>query len=219
MTMHLAPPAQPGGNRDALLTDMQLVASGPETHNGSGSVSSSVSFSFSPSFSGGFFDNLLTGNAGGGASLSETHSFSHSFQDFETSNDSDGKVAKHVYSMEMTLGGRYNEPDDLFDAHSVSGIFTAFFGGHKLYELPKLAKNDLPLVNQAVWQADHNNNITQDGELVLEIKQRLGACEQRHVPTPFATSGPTSNTITITTTIRETIPFAELTKQATADRF
>lgn len=62
--IHLARKSGSKGTTNQLLDDMLLIASGPETHNGSGSVSSSVSFSFGTSFSGGFFDEVLTGNTG-----------------------------------------------------------------------------------------------------------------------------------------------------------
>ena len=218
--MHLARKSSSKGAADSLLDDMLLLASGPETHNGSGSVSSSVSFSFGTSFSGGFFDEVLTGNAGGSASVSESHSFSHSFEDFETSKDSTGHSTSHTYSMEMSLGGKYGDPSDLFDAHSISGILGAAFGVHSLYELPKLAKSDLPLITQAVWQANHNDDILHDAHLVIEVAQRLGACTQVGIPIGFTVVDvPVPATKMLVNQIKETIPFARLASMAKGGQF
>ncbi len=224
--MHLARPSSQKGKQDAVLDDMLLVASGPETKNGSGSVSSSVSFSFGGSISGGFFGETPTANAGVNASVSESHSFSHSYQDFETTNDSTGKSVNHTYGMELVEGAKYGgSPGDLFDQHSISGILGAVFGVHQLYKLPKLAKSDLPLIDQAVWQANHNKDIAKDAELVIEIGHHLGWCSQSKVPNKKPITGLwtpdtfESSKKTVVHKIHQKIPFAELTKIATGASF
>lgn len=166
-------------------TEFILMDSGPETHNGSGSVSSSVSFTFSANFSGGFFGDTVTANAGGSASVSETHSFSHGYSDFDTDKDSEDEVARTTYKMEIAASGaKYSNPVDLFPATSPGSVLKGLVGALSLYDVPALAKHDLQLISQAVWQANTSDWIAKDGVLLISITQRLAEAEILNAPGP-----------------------------------
>lgn len=165
------------------LTSFRRVSDGPSTVNGSSSTSSSVSFSFSSSLSAsvGFFGGTPTGNVGGGINVgvSESHSFSKSLSDFRAINNSDQYRTSHTYKMSASSGGAYNKAVDLVPKGDSIGFFDAF-KGIKLYSPPDLAVANLPLISQAVWQANDNKDHHEDVVVKVQVKQRVVLVDGRN---------------------------------------
>ena len=83
------------------------------------SARATTTSSVSETVSGGFFGGDPTGSVGGSIS----NSFSVSLADFKVVNYSTGAWVDHLIQMAASMGGPYNQPNDLVDM-SVGGQFT-----------------------------------------------------------------------------------------------
>lgn len=156
-----------------VMQDFDRAADGPQTANGSSSTSSSVSVSFSAGASAniGFFGDTPTAGAGlsGSVGITNTHAFARNLTDFKVINHSDQRRILHEYKMSASSGGKYDRDVDLVPDHLGFG---ESFSGIKLHHPPALATSNLPLISQAVWQANSNKEYDQTIQLGIIVRQR-----------------------------------------------
>jgi hypothetical protein len=195
-----------------MIPEMRRISDGPQTWNGSGSVTSSVSFSFTASFSGGFFGDVPTANVSAGGGVNISHSFSRTMQDFETKNETAGDKTDHTYFLTMSSIGAYTQPRDLVpDPDSMD--FTAHFKGIKIGVPPPLATANMEIISQGVWQATHNKDIAEDALLRVVVVQHVADVEGTN---QFVAVGINARSKTATYTVDVPIPFKQLAAQAKA---
>ncbi len=182
-TMMINTDSQKGWYQDSVLVEMWLentngdaradlmrIADGPDTVNGSGSVTSSVSISFSGGANVGFFGGTPTGGASASIGISDTNSFSRNLTDFRTINTSDQFRATHEYKMSQSSGGAYDKATDLVPNGENIG-FAGAFQAIRLFTPPDLAINNLPLLSQCAWQANHTRDIKDSIMLKIRVTQ------------------------------------------------
>ena len=146
--------------------DLIAAGDGPSTQNGTAHTSSSTTLSFNTSAGLGFFGPTPTGNVSVGAGYSLSNSFSRDLTDFRVENHTLNNVAVHDYIMAACSGSAYTGPSDL-----IPSDVSQFVSGVVLRNPPPLATANLPLISQASWQANHNDDINAKAKLHIEIEQ------------------------------------------------
>ena len=189
--------------------ELHRIADGPKTQNGTAHTSSSVSFSFGESANGGFFGGDPMGGVAVNVGVSSSHSFSRDLTEFKVVNNSDIHTIRHEYRMSASSGGAYEHPTDIVPSADDIG-FTDSFRGIHLYSPPDLAVNNMPLLSQAVWQANHNNPVDESIMLTIQLKQHLVMADGEN---DFATVHSHASLRTITYNWHEKIPLHKLTGQ------
>lgn len=84
-----------------------------------------------------------------GAGLSIGNSFTVNLTDFKVQNLSDSARVHHKYLMASSSGGSYDDPEGLMDSSAKGQL-----SGTKLFDVPDLAKYNMPLASQAIFIDD-----------------------------------------------------------------
>jgi hypothetical protein len=148
--------------------DYYIESDSPVTTMGGGEMTSSAQIQLD--LSAGTFGPVPTTGVSGGIVIGS--SFSEVLSDFKVVNTSEGAVAQHSYRMASTKEGKaYETPRDLVDL-SAAGQWQ----GSPLFEVPDLAKANLPLISQVIFVsrepqfADLNLHVAMTAHLVYVEK-------------------------------------------------